>query len=175
MADKCSAVCIGVLGLLLCAFTESGEQNKVAERDYWPNGNIKVVRKLDANGKIIAKGLCRADGTIEKLERYDKDGNKVEESYYDEDEDLKEGVDGWAARRRWYQDGVMREERFYAVDGRIMERRQYSQSGMLLRKQFVGDPGVEEESYAPQAGYGRELVEQYTSDGKLLSRRKYVD
>ena len=61
--------------------------------EYWDSGKVKTCSVYDVNGFLKAKAFCRTDGTVEKLERFDKRGNKTETAFYNEKGMLKTGID----------------------------------------------------------------------------------
>lgn len=106
---------------------------------YWDNGHIKECDKFDTNGCLMAKVFCRYDGTVEKVERYDLKGNKIEEVLYDTRGRLRSGIGGWAAMRWWYNDSQLRSQITYDERGRPIERKHYSPGGKLVVRQFLDD------------------------------------
>ncbi|MDO8525524.1 MAG: hypothetical protein Q7S07_03445 [Candidatus Omnitrophota bacterium] len=116
-----------------------GEVKSLRQYEHWDNGTIKSCTLFDISGALKAKAYCRNDGTVDKVEKFDLAGNKIEESLYDEKGKLKTGIDGWAAMRWWY-DGPHLESRIsYDEDGTPMERRVYSESGRLMFRQYRHD------------------------------------
>ena len=98
---------------------------------------MKQCTVYDAiTGRLKAKGFCRHDGSVEKIERYDTAGNKTEEAIYDGSSRLKTGIDGWAARRWWYHDSILRSQISYDENGKAIERKQYDESGRLVARQY---------------------------------------
>jgi len=122
----------------LCAFAE-GEVRDLKQFEHWDNGNIRLCTVYDVNGYMKAKGFCRYDGTVEKIERYDMYGNKIEEALFDQRGKLKTGIDGWAAMRWWYDGYTLVSQISYDESGRPLDRRQYSQSGRLIFRHYRDD------------------------------------
>jgi hypothetical protein len=117
------------------AFAE-GEVSSLKEFEYWDNGKIRQCTMYDTKGHLKAKAFCRYDGTVEKVERFDFDGNKIEEVFYDGKGRLRIGLDGWAAMRWWYEDSHLKSQVSYDELGKPVERKQYSDSGRLIWRQY---------------------------------------
>lgn len=113
-----------------------GEINSLKQFEHWDNGAIRMCTMYDTKGHLKAKAYCRYDGTVEKVERYDPDGNKIEEAFYDDKGRLRSGLDGWAAMRWWYQDSRLRSQVSYDELGKPIERKQYDASGRLVLRQY---------------------------------------
>lgn len=128
----------GVAFLFLAgyAFAE-GDVHDLKDFQYWENGKIKQCTVYDAsNGKLKSIAFCRHDGTVEKIERYDTNGNKIEEALYDQSGKLKAGVDGWAAMRWRYGETILRSQIAYNEHGKPIEKKIYGESGKLLLRQY---------------------------------------
>ncbi len=133
---------ISLCGFLLVvssatAFDMEGDGRK--EFEYWPDGNYKSFTLFDESGRVKAKAYCGADGTVEKVERFDIYGNRIQEAFYDGEGRLKTGIDGWAAMRWWYDGSQLVSQISYDEDGRTVDRRQYSDSGRLIYRQYSPD------------------------------------
>ncbi|MFA5256074.1 MAG: hypothetical protein WC419_05215, partial [Candidatus Omnitrophota bacterium] len=77
---------------LVCA---EGEVRGLKKVEYWKNtGKVKQCDVYDVNGYLKVKVYCRFDGTIEKIERFNMIGKRVEEALYDGRGKLKTGIDG---------------------------------------------------------------------------------
>lgn len=124
----------------LCA--AEGEVASLKQFEYWDNGKVRACTMYDASGLLTAKAFCRTDGTVEKLERYDAHGNKVEEALYDQNNKLKTGIDGWAAMRWFYEGPQLASQISYDESGIPIERRQFSDSGKLILRQYRDDVKV---------------------------------
>ncbi len=133
------------LPILICLFFVAsnvyaeGEVEGLKDFQYWDNGKVKQCTMYDADGRLTAKAFCRYDGTTEKVEKYDTYGNEVLEALYDEAGKLKTGIDGWAAMRWWYDGSQLISQISYDEDGKPIERKQYSESGKLILRQYIDD------------------------------------
>jgi len=127
-----------LLSLAADCFSE-GEIKSLRQYEHWDNGTIKSCALFDTNGVLKAKSFCRHDGTVEKVEKYDPAGNKIEEAFYDEKGKLRTGIDGWAAMRWWYEDSRLESQISYDETGTPMERRVYNESGRLVMRQYRHD------------------------------------
>ena len=119
-----------------------GEVRDLKDFEYWDNGKLKACTMYDADGHLKAKAYCRPDGTVEKVEKYDLGGNKVEEAFYDEKGKLKAGIDGWAAMRWWYNGLQLMSQVAYNEEGRPVERKLYGESGKLVLRQYLDNDSV---------------------------------
>ncbi len=128
---------IACLLIAASAFAE-GDVQGLKQYVYWDNGKLKQCDMYDSDGILKARAFCRhEDGSAEKVERYDRYGNKVEEALYGPGGKLKSGIDGWAARRWWYDGATLRSQISYDEFGRPFERKHYSDSGKLVFRQFL--------------------------------------
>lgn len=130
-----------VLCVLFCAICPAlcfpeGDVENLKQFEYWENGKIKQCTVYDVEGHLKSKAFCRSDGTVEKMEKFDPYGNKIEEALYDQKGRLKLGVDGWAAIRWWYEGPQLVSQILYDEDGIPLERKQYSESGKLVLRQY---------------------------------------
>ena len=116
-----------------------GEVKSLRQYEHWDNGTIRSCTLFDTNGLLKAKSFCRNDGTVEKVEKYDPSGKKIEEAFYDEKGKLKAGIDGWAATRWWYTGSHLDSQISYDEAGMPMERRVYGESGRLMFRQYRHD------------------------------------
>lgn len=116
-----------------------GEIKSLRQYEHWDNGTMKSCTLFDTNGLLKAKAYCRNDGTVEKVEKFDPAGNRIEEAFYDEKGKLKIGIDGWAAMRWWYIGMHLESQISYDETGTPMERRVYSESGRLIHRQYRHD------------------------------------
>lgn len=135
--------------LVLCiilAGTRAGADGVVSslkEYDYRTNGKPWRCTVTDAmTGALKGKIYYAGDGAIEKVEKFDKEGHRIETAYFDPKGGLKIGPDGWAAMRWWYQDGAMRLQISYDEFGKQIERLFYSESGKLLGRHYRDDERV---------------------------------
>lgn len=115
-----------------------GDVHDLKDFQYWENGKVKQCSVYDAvSGKLKSIAFGRHDGTVEKLERFGPDGHKTEEAIFDQNGKLKPGLDAWAAMRWWYDEsGVMRSQISYNEFGKAIERKQYSDGGKLVLRQY---------------------------------------
>ena len=120
------------------AFAE-GEVANLKQYQYWDNGKTRQCDVFDTNGYLKARGFCRYDGTVEKIEKYSQEGKMVEEALYDQSGKMKAGIDGWAAMRWWYDGSILRSQISYNEYGRPLERKQYSDGGKLVLRQYITD------------------------------------
>lgn len=152
-----------------------GEIRGLKDLTYWDNGKIKACIVYDKNGRLMARAFCRYDGTVEKAERFDREGHKIEEALFDQAGALKTGIDGWAAMRWWYDEGVVRVQISYDEHGRPLERRVYSESGRLIVRQQRHD--VETDPYEEAAMamlLGAHNMKFYDSRTRLNETMKFM-
>jgi len=150
-------LCITVAAAM--SFAEGIESLK--QYEFWNNGKIKLCTVYDPEGFMTVKAYCRNDGTVEKIERFDKSGNRIEEVFYDEKGRLKTGIDGWAAMRWWYEDSQLISQMTYDENGRPIEKRAFSESGRLVFRQYRDDENLNpyvEASMAMLLGMGNRNV-----------------
>lgn len=136
---KATIIYLSLLTILAVNCAAEGEIKSLRQYEHWDNGTIKSCTLFDTNGILKAKAYCRNDGTVEKVEKFDPAGNKLEEAFYDERGKLKTGIDGWAAMRWWYGDSHLESQISYDEAGMPMERRVYSESGRLVLRQYRHD------------------------------------
>jgi len=157
--------CISIA--ILCNYFDSAyaQSEKYA---YWDNKKVRERTEYDNQDNVVSKTFFREDGSLEKFEKFDTDGNQTEESYYGDDGKLCENpVDDWAAIRRTYRNGNLASDTTYSATGQMIERRIYNGSGDLVDRQYVGDndPNPEEE-YSPPLELSGRTDQFYDSDGK---------
>lgn len=134
-----------LLQVIFCLFLAppcfgEGDVESLKQFEYWPDGKMKQCMLYDAaNGYLKAKVVCRDDGTIEKVLRYDNYGNKTEEALYDQKGRLKTGIDGWAAMRWWYNANQLVSQISYDENGTPRDKRIFSESGRLVLRQYRDD------------------------------------
>jgi len=116
-----------------------GEVKDLKQFDFWDNHKVRMCSIYDVTGYLKSKVYCRHDGTVEKVERFDRYGNRIEEAFYDQKGRLKRGVDGWAATRWWYGDSHLQYQVSYDEDGVPTEKKYYSDSGRLVLRQYRDD------------------------------------
>ena len=113
-----------------------GQVEGLMDYQYWEDGKIRQCQAYNTSGRLTAKAFCRRDGTVEKLEKYDTYGNKIQECFIDQNRKLKTGIDGWAIMRWDYRDSKLAAQTSYDELGRPIERKVYSDGGNLIMRQF---------------------------------------
>ena len=160
-----------VLFAACCVFlwtqTAPAEEAEI-QKEYWPDGKVRVVKTIDQEGDPVEISYYREDGTLEQQEKFDTEGRKIEECYYNEKGRLRENADGWAAMKFVYKGGQERQENYYGADGKLKERKQYDAGGNLVAKQYVGDSDdMPAEEYNPEPPIlGHEEIDYYDSSGR---------
>lgn len=158
--------------MLLWAPTDvlaDGEVKNLKDLQYWDNGNVRLCTMYDAQtGRLKGKAYCLYDGAVEKVEKFDGGGNKIEVALYDGKSNLKPGIDGWAAMR-WRYDGTsLVWQVSYDEYGKAIERKFYSESGKLVLRLYRDDDSVN--PYVNAAMYmmiGGGNIAYYDSRGTL--------
>ncbi len=114
-----------------------GNIDALKEYEYWADGKVRGCKVYDTNGRLRTRSFCRPDGTVEKVEKYDLNGNKVREGRFDPKGNLASGLDGWAVMK-WEYDGESRLRSQMSFDelGRPLERKVYSEGGKMIFRQF---------------------------------------
>lgn len=158
---------ISFLCFLLSTSLFADQSKSSPDCDYWKNGKPRECRKYDSQGNRIALGYFRTDGTLEKKERFNEDGQKIQESYYDENGHLTNNpVDNWAAMRWQYDLGRLVAETFYNDQGRPTQRNIYDGAGNLMDKQFFGKERLlPSEEFNPLLSFGEESEEFFDQEG----------
>ncbi|HNX91396.1 MAG TPA: hypothetical protein PKY78_06465 [Candidatus Omnitrophota bacterium] len=144
------------------------EDGKYVVKDILDNNGVLDVRRIsDKEGTIRGEEDFRDNGTVERRVWYDEKGHKIGECLYNGDGTLREGPDGWAAMRFYYQDGKLADERYYDDDGKIKMRKSYDDEGELVEKDYVDDGRVDPyEEYEPIPPLlGSEEVKTYDKNG----------
>jgi len=135
-----TGLCILFFSLYLTAeCAGEGEVKSLRQYEHWDNGTMKSCSLFDSNGVLKAKAYCRNDGTVEKVEKFDPAGKRIEEAFYDEKGKLRTGIDGWAAMRWVYDGSHLGSQISYDETGTPLERRVYSESGRLVLRQYRHD------------------------------------
>jgi len=120
-----------------------GDVKSLKDFLYWDNGNVRQCTVYDAQtGKLKAKAFCLYGGGIEKIEKFDPSGNKIEEALYDGKGRLKPGIDGWAAMRWRYSGSQVMLQITYDQFGNPIEQKFYSESGKLVMRLYKDDESV---------------------------------
>ncbi len=138
------------------------------ECEYWPNGKIKVFKLLNDMGDTSEISYYREDGSLEQNIKYDINGKKTEESFYNSSGKLRETADGWAAVKLRYAGDQLIQETYFGDDGMVKERKGYNSIGDLTNKEYYGLDGIDpDEEYAPNVPLlSHETVSYYDSYGK---------
>ncbi|NQT32883.1 MAG: hypothetical protein HQ594_04345 [Candidatus Omnitrophica bacterium] len=157
---------LSIVAISLFLMVSAGAQTLSTQNEYWPDGKIRVSKKIDDLGNIMAVAYCREDGTLEQDVKYDMEGNKIEVSYYGENGRLRPGADGWAAIRNQYQGGNLVMESYYGADGKLIERKQYNSVGDLVSRQYVGDGQLPAEEFNPAPTLAGTTESFYDSSGR---------
>ena len=117
-----------------------GEVKGLKKIQYWNNsGKVRQCDIYDVNGYLKAVVFCYSDGTIQKIERFNMLGKRVENALYDGHGRLKTGIDGWAAIRWIYSGPTLLYEIAYDETGKPMEMKMYSESGKLISRRYRDD------------------------------------
>ncbi|MDP2942185.1 MAG: hypothetical protein Q8O36_01555 [Candidatus Omnitrophota bacterium] len=120
-------------------------------------------------GDFVYETEYRQDGSLEKVVKLDKDGNKIAEAYYGPDGKLtKNPVDNWAAARWKYEDGKLVEQRYYGEDGRLKERKSYTSAGNLGEKDYYGEDIDEDEELDTEFMAADEVSKYFDTTGSRL-------
>ncbi len=156
-------MCLGVFFSGDCFASE----NKASQIDYGPNGKPEQEKFFDQNGVLRQVRYYREDGTLEQTESYDTFGHKVAIGYYENNGQLRDGADGWAAMRMLYKDGNIIAEGYYGANGKLQERKIYNSEGDLVDKQYVGgSDNLPAEEYNPSPTVAGEGVQYYDKYGR---------
>jgi len=137
---KIRAVLVLFAFLLLseCVYAD-GEVKSLKKFQFWKTGKVRQCGVYDVNGYLKAFVFCYSDGTIEKIERFNMLGKRIEEAIYDGHGRLKTGIDGWAAIRWIYSGPILLYEIAYDETGKPMEMKMYSESGRLIARRYRDD------------------------------------
>lgn len=118
-----------------CAYPE-GNVESLKEYSYWPDGKVRGCTVYDTSGRLKARSYCRNDGTVEKIEKFDDRGNRVQEGLFDHKGNLRSGLDGWAVMKWEYDaDSHVRSQISFDELGRPLERRLFSPGGKMIFRQ----------------------------------------
>lgn len=130
-----------VLLLVFAAFVPpagycEGNIDALKEYEYWADGKVRGCKVYDTDGRLRTRSFCRPDGTVEKVERYDMTGNKVQEGHFNSRGNLSAGLDGWAVMKWEYDsDSHVRSQMSFDEMGRPIERKLYSEGGKMVMRQ----------------------------------------
>ena len=137
------------------------ESNADVAIKHWPNGKIRTATETNDAGNVVRTNYYRENGSLEQDTIYDIYGNKIEEAYFNSDGSLKVNADGWSAITWKFVGGKMSVENYFGANGVLKERKSYSPSGALIKKQYVGDPDMPEEEYNPAPSMQGMTIEYY--------------
>ena len=131
-----------ILSILPWAHAD-GTVKSVSQYEFWDKGKMRRRDVYDLNGKLRIGYFFRVDGTIEKMEKYNADGNRIEEAFYDNKGGLKTGIDGWAAMRWFYGGSCLVWQVSYDESGKPLQRLVFSESGKLIDRQYRKDIDID--------------------------------
>lgn len=149
---------------------------EVTEVGRWENGALKetVVNDPDRNETI--RNFYDMQGALERVEKYDSAGNRVEVSLYDANGNLREGIDGWAAKRWRYIEGKLFQETTYGTDGKPRTRRTFNEYGRLIARQYMTDEDADpDDVIRKEPAYGSQAVIVYGPRGKVEKATRVVN
>ena len=152
-------------------FADQPDPSSHCDCDFWKIGKPRECSRYDAQGNKAAVGYFRPNGTLEKKERFNQDGQKIQEGYYDESGHLANSpVDDWAAMTWVYDQGRLAAESFYDDQGRLTQRNLYDGAGNLIDKQFFGKERLlPSEEFNPLLNFGEESEEFFDQEGGFES------
>lgn len=120
-----------------------GDISNLKEYDYRSNGRPWRCSVYNAEtGRIKGMVYYSPDGNINKMEKFDGDGKKTDEAFYDSKGRLALGPDNWAAMRWFYDQGVLRLRVSYDEQGKAIEKMFYDESGRLMGRMYRDDERV---------------------------------
>lgn len=120
-------------------------------------------------GDFVYETEYRQDGSLEKVVKLDKDGNKLAEVFYGSDGKLaRNPVDNWAAAKWKYEDGRLIEQKYYGTDGRLKERKSYTPAGNLKEKDYFGGDIDENEELDTEFMAADEVSKYFDTTGSRL-------
>ena len=130
------ATLICLSSILTDGFCE-GNIDALKEYEYWADGKIRGCKVYDSSGRIRTRSFCRPDGSVEKIEKYDNIGNKIQEGHFDPKGNLASGIDGWAVMKWEYDsESRMRAQMSFDELGRPIERKLFSEGGKMVMRQI---------------------------------------
>ncbi len=163
---KAVLVIIIIVSGIQCVHAAQGTE--VTEVTRWENGAIKETVVNDPEFNITIRNFYDQTGSLERVEKYDSLGNKIEISLYDANGNLREGIDGWAAKRWRYIDGKVFQETNYGIDGKPKDRRTFNEYGKLVARQYMSDgEGDPDDVIRKEPAYGTQAVIVYGPGGKI--------
>ena len=138
-----TAYCIIAFVTIVSLAHAEGEVKNLKEYEYRASGQPWRCTVYDpATGKLKGIIYYAGDGVLNKVERYDDAGRKIEAAFYDPKRKLRMGPDSWAAMRWYYQDSVLRLRVSYDTIGKPIERLFYSETGKLIGRMYRDDENV---------------------------------
>jgi len=141
---------------------------EVTEVSRWDNGAIRQTVVFNPENNTTVRNFYNIDGTVERIEKYDSNGNKFETSLYDASGNLREGIDRWAAKRTRFIDGKIFQETTYGPDGKPRERKTFDEFGRLIARQFLNDGNSDpEDTLRREPAYGKHVAIFYNSNGQV--------
>ena len=146
----------------------AAQSSEVTEVSRWDSGAIKETVVSDPEYNITTRNFYEQGGSLERVEKYDVLGNRIEISLYDANGNLREGIDGWAAKRWKYIDGKVFQETHYGTDGKPKKRRTFNEYGKLVARQYMSDgDGEPDDIIRKEPAYGTHAVIVYGPSGKV--------
>ena len=153
--------------ILLCFIGISFTWAATEQKEYYDDGKVRLLKKINDLGDITEERYLSEDGTLEKYIKYDNLGHKIAEANYGENGSLRENADGWAAMRWLHKGGNTVAEGYYGGDGKLKERKQYNDGGDLIAKQYYGDSKpLPAEEYNPDPTFAGESLSFYDKYGR---------
>lgn len=146
------------------AYMEEDRESLSHERSYWETGGIRKDMAYDENGVLRMESYYREDNeTLEHIKKYDADGHVTGIAYFSSQGRLSQSSDGWAAVKFEYKNGKLATSSYYRGDGRMYERKVYSDGGTLMAKQYIGDDKDidPDEEYNPGLVLDHEVQNEY--------------
>lgn len=151
-------------------YAYSEEPDNTKRYDYWPDGRKRSCGVYDLRDRLLGRVIFRYDGSVERLQKYDESGNKVEESIYDAGGNLTPGIDGWAATRWRYAGRALAYQTTYDIFGTSIERKIYDERGDLVARQLHAEDDEDYGNASKLSGLaGKQAVIFYNADGNVQS------
>jgi antitoxin component YwqK of YwqJK toxin-antitoxin module len=142
----------------------------------WDNGAIRQTVVFNPETNITVRNSYNPDGTTERIEKYDSFGNKFETSFYDASGNLRESIDGWAAKRVRFIGGKVFQETTYGSDGKPKERKTFDEFGRLIARQFLNSGSSDpEDILRKEPAYGQHVAIFYNSNGQVEQAANIVN
>jgi hypothetical protein len=158
---------VATASLCVLVFARAAEP-EVTEVTRWDSGAIRQTVVFNPENNTTVRNSYNVDGTTERIEKYDSNGNKFETSLYDALGNLREGIDGWAAKRSRFIDGKIFQETTYDSEGKPKERKTFDIFGRLIARQFLNDGNSDpEDILRKEPAYGKHVAIFYNSNGQV--------